>query len=126
MADGDTPPLPIEPRTFSGFATCRAFLDRTYKEDHAKANPAPVPAENGTSQTLIDTRGPRITSPGHAIYEVTEGWNNRTPKPEIRQIMTTYSYRRTQMRCDGSRLTGENFTGYGLEGYEAMPASQGG
>ncbi|MDN7750997.1 hypothetical protein [Burkholderia gladioli] len=119
MADGETPPFPIEPRTFKSFAGCKAYLESAYRDDRQKADPAPVNAGDGKTQTLIDSEGPVVEGPHQVSYEVTEGWKNRTPSKDW--IMTTYSYRRTKMRCDGRKLTGESYTGYNLEGYERLP-----
>ncbi|RZF59142.1 hypothetical protein EWE75_23330 [Sphingomonas populi] len=121
LADGEMPPLPMLPRTFKSFAECRAFLDAAYKEDRGRADTAPRKTGNGTTQTLIQSEGPKTTGPQQAAYDVTEGWANRTPVPGGKQIMTNYSYKRTQERCDGPRLTGETSTGYSLEGYEPAP-----
>lgn len=116
------PPLPMLPRIFKSFAECRSVLDAAYKEDRGRADPVPRKTDSGSTQTLIDSEGPKDVGRQQATYEVIEGWANRTPVPGSGQIRTNYSYKKTRERCDGDRLTGETSTGYSLEGYEPAPA----
>lgn len=121
LASGQLPPMPIEDRDLSSFAACRAFLETTWRQDLAKADPQPIPGDGGNRQTLIDTKGVVIADRRHATYEVEEGWQFRRPLPDVRQIRTDYSYDRRSYACDGRHLTGTSMRGYALEGYAPMP-----
>lgn len=122
-ASGQLPPTPIEPRTFASFAACRAFLDATFADDLRKADPKPLAEqEGGTRQTLVDSKGVVVVNPGHATYEVEEGWQFRVPLPEERLIRTSYSYDRRALACDGRRLTGTSTKGYHSQGFAPLPA----
>lgn len=123
QASGRLPPVPIPPRDFADFATCRAFLDETYQQDLSKADPAPTPIEGGTRQTLIESKGPVSEDATHASYEVTEGWQIRRPEPEAGYTVISYSYRTTQMACTGGQLTGTYAQGYNLESHEHQPGA---
>lgn len=122
-ASGQLPPTPIEPRSFASFAACRAFLDATFAEDLRKADPKPrAEREGGTRQTLVDSKGVVIVKPGHATYEVEEGWQFRVPLREESLIRTSYSYDRRALACDGRRLTGTSTKGYHSQGFAPLPA----
>lgn len=121
-ASGRLPPVPIPPQTFDDFGACRAFLEDSYRQDLAKAEPVPVPIEGGsTRQTLIESEGPVTLDPSHARYEVTEGWQVRHPAPEKGYVETSYSYRTTTMACADGALTGTYEQGYHSPGYEDLP-----
>jgi hypothetical protein len=121
LASGQLPPSPMESRRFSSFAKCLAFLKDRYRADLKKADRRPIRVDDGSSQTLIDSLGVVATSPKIATYKVTEGWSFRRPDLKIRQIITSYSYETTFMRCDREELTGSSYKGYALEGFEDLP-----
>ncbi len=121
QASGQLPPSSIENRMLPDFAACRAFLDATWGEDQGKADPQPIPTEDGNRQTLIYSKGVVVIDANHATYEVEQGWQFRTPLLDIRQIRTSYSYERRTYSCNGRHLSGTSISGYALDGYEAMP-----
>ncbi|RMQ47638.1 hypothetical protein ALQ04_04068 [Pseudomonas cichorii] len=121
QASGQLPPSTIENSQLPNFAACRAFLEETWRVDQAKADPQPIPEENGSRQTLIYSQGVVATDASHASYEVEEGWQFRSPLADIRQIRTAYSYERRSYHCAGRHLSGTGTSGYALDGYEAMP-----
>lgn len=120
-ASGQLPASQIEDRTLPSASACRAFLDATWQADQRKADPQPIPSDDGTRQTLVFSKGVIATDKKHLTYEVEEGWQFRRPLLDIKQIRTAYSYERRNYKCDGAHLTGTSISGYALEGYEAMP-----
>ncbi len=123
-ASGRLGPVAFPSEQFEGFETCKAYLEKTYHEDLAKAEPAPVPIEGGSSrQTLIESKGPIAPDSSHASYDVTEGWQVRHPEPAKGYVEVSYSYRTTKLACDGGTLTGTYEQGYTLPSREDLPGA---
>ncbi|MBX8487492.1 hypothetical protein [Pseudomonas cichorii] len=120
-ASGQLPPSTIEDRILPSASACRTFLEATWRTDQSKADPQPIPDNDGSSQTLIYSDGVVAIDDRHLAYEVEEGWQFRRPLLDIKQIRTSYSYERRSYRCEDAHLTGTSISGYALEGYEAMP-----
>lgn len=117
QASGHLPPLPIPPKAFADFASCRAFLDETYRQDLASADSKPLLAEGGTVQILIDSKGPVAAGPSDAGYTVTKGRQFRRVDTPSATAIYSYSYETTVMQCHGSALTGTHEQGYHLDNY---------
>ncbi|MET0611700.1 MAG: hypothetical protein ABWZ39_10605 [Pseudomonas caspiana] len=120
-ASGQLPPSTIEDRTLPSASACRAFLETTWRADQQKADPQPLPGDDGSRQTLIYSDGVIAIDDKHLTYEVEEGWQFRRLIRDINQIRTSYSYERRSYRCDDAHLTGTSIKGYAIEGYEALP-----
>lgn len=120
-ASGQLPPSTIEDRTLPSASACRAFLETTWRADQQKADPQPLPGDDGSRQTLIYSDGVIATDDKHLTYEVEEGWQFRRLMRDINQIRTSYSYERRSYSCDDAHLTGTSIKGYAIEGYEALP-----
>lgn len=120
-ASGQLPPSTIEDRTLPSAAACRAFLEATWRTDQQKADPQPLPGDNGSRQTLIYSEGVVAIDDNHLTYEVEEGWQFRRLLRDINSIRTSYSYEKRSYRCDDAHLTGTSIKGYALEGYEDLP-----
>lgn len=120
-ASGQLPPSTIEDRTLPSASACRAFLEATWRTDQQKADPQPLPDDDGSRQTLIYSDGVVANDDKHVSYEVEEGWQFRRLLRDINHIRTSYSYERRSYRCDDAHLTGTSTSGYALEGYEALP-----
>ncbi|MCD5974272.1 hypothetical protein K3169_15145 [Pseudomonas phytophila] len=122
-ASGQLPPSTLEDRTLPSAAACRAFLEATWRTDQQKADPQPLPGDNGSRQTLIYSDGVVAIDDKHLTYDVEEGWQFRRLLRDINMssIRTSYSYERRSYRCDDAHLTGTSIKGYALEGYEALP-----
>ncbi|GFM81367.1 hypothetical protein PSCICN_20590 [Pseudomonas cichorii] len=120
-ASGQLPPSTIEDRMLPSADACRAFLEATWRTDQKKADPQPLPSDDGSRQTLIYSDGVVVIDDKHLTYEVEEGWQFRRPLLDIKQIRTSYSYERRSYRCDDAHLTATSISGYALEGYEAIP-----
>ncbi|WP_139230471.1 MULTISPECIES: hypothetical protein [unclassified Pseudomonas] len=120
-ASGQLPPNMIEDRTLPSASACRAFLEATWRTDQQKADPQPLPGDNGSRQTLIYSDGVVAIDDKHLTYDVEEGWQFRQLLRDINHIRTSYSYERRSYRCDDAHLTGTSISGYALEGYEALP-----
>lgn len=120
-ASGQLPPSTIEDRTLPSASACRAFLEATWRTDQQKADPQPLPGDDGSRQTLIYSDGVVAIDDKHLTYEVEEGWQFRRLLRDINSIRTSYSYERRSYRCDDAHLTGTSIKGYALEGYEDLP-----
>lgn len=120
-ASGQLPPSTIEDRMLPSASACRAFLETTWRTDQHKADPHPLPADDGSRQTLIYSDGVIAIDDKHLTYEVEEGWQFRQLIHDINQIRTSYSYEKRSYRCDDAHLTGTSISGYALEGYDAVP-----
>jgi hypothetical protein len=120
-ASGHLPPIPIPRQEFKDIAACHAFLDETYRQDLAKADPKSVQIEGSTRQTLIDSKGPVSDGPTHSAYDVTEGWQVYHADPEAGYLKISYSYRTTKMTCEGRVLTGTHSQGYHTPRMEKLP-----
>jgi hypothetical protein len=124
QASGQLPPMTIEDRKMPSFAACQALLDTILRKDLKRADPKPIPVDDGDRRTLINTNGVVATDRRHADYEVEEGWQVRRAIPETRQIRTDYNYARRHYTCNGRRLTGTSVRGYMLEGYAPMTVAE--
>jgi hypothetical protein len=120
IASGQLPPSQIEDRKLESFAACRVALETIWRKDLAKADTKPTPAEKGERQTLIYTKGVVPIDANHAEYAVEEGWQFRTPLPDVHQIRTSYSYDQRRYACVGNHLSGTSTQGYAQEGYAPM------
>ncbi|WFU05743.1 hypothetical protein QA648_21475 (plasmid) [Rhizobium sp. CB3171] len=122
LASGSLPPEPFVAGPFPSFAACLAYLTAIHKQQTALAMPEPVATqEGGTRQTLVSTKDVSQGPGEQASYEAEVDYQSRAVDTRTRSVVTTISWERYSLSCQGAAFGGTVQRGYYLPAIEPDP-----
>lgn len=122
-ASGYIGPWPFSEKTFPSQEACVSELLRMHAATMVLADPAPRATDGGgTFQVSVSSDGVEIAGQGLARYAVEIGYLARQPDWGIEQVVSRYSWERTDVTCTNGKLSGQQSQGYSQPGYEPIKA----